>query len=82
MRALSLDPLDQSVALEIRADKWVDGVNVASETHTLSMRMYFHAELLHLLDAAGFSVVAVDGDHRREPATADSDMLVYVAERR
>jgi hypothetical protein len=68
--------------MEIRADKWVDGASVASESHTLSMWMYFHVELLLLLEAAGFAVAAVDGDHRREPATADSDFLVYIAERR
>jgi SAM-dependent methyltransferase len=82
VRALSLDPIDQTIVMEIRADKWVDGDNVASEVHTLSMRMYFHAELLLLLEAAGFAVTAVDGDHRREPATADSDFLVYTAQRR
>lgn len=82
IRAISLDPLDQTLVLEIRADKWVDNSNVASEVHTLSMRMYFHAELLLMLEAAGFAVTAVDGDHRREPATADSDFLVYIAERR
>ena len=82
VRAISLDPLDQTLVMEIRADKWVDGANVASEIHTLSMRMYFHAELLLLLEAAGFAVTAVHGDHTREPATADSDFLVYTAERR
>ena len=82
VRSISLDPLDQTLVMEIRADKWVDDTNVASEVHALSMRMYFHAELLLLLDAAGFAVTAVDGDHQREPATADSDFLVYTAERR
>jgi hypothetical protein len=67
--------------MEIRADKWVDDSRVASEVHTLSMRMYFHAELLLLLESAGFAVTAVAGDHQREPATADSDFLVYTAER-
>ncbi len=81
VRAISLDPLDQTVVMEIRADKWVDGSNVASELHTLSMRMYFHAELLLLLESAGFAVSAVDGDHQREPATTDSDFLVYTAKR-
>ena len=68
--------------MEIRADKSLDGVNVASEVHTLSMRMYFHAELLRMLEAAGFSVTAVEGDHWSERASADSEFLVYVAERR
>lgn len=80
-RAISLDPLDQTLVLEIRADKWVDGVLVASEVHALSMRMYFHAELLLLLEAAGFAVSAVDGDYEQQPATADSDFLVYTAAR-
>jgi SAM-dependent methyltransferase len=82
VRAIALDPLDQTIVMEIRADKWVDDVNVASEVHTLSMRMYFHAELLLLLRATGFNVTAVHGDHQREPATADSDFVVYTAERR
>jgi SAM-dependent methyltransferase len=81
VRAVALDPLDQTIVMEIRADKWVDDSSVASEVHTLSMRMYFHAELLLLLEAAGFVVTAVEGDHRREPATADSDFLVYTAKR-
>ncbi len=81
VRAISLDPLDQTIVLEIRADRWVDDVLLASEVHTLSMRMYFHAELLLLLEAAGFEVTAVNGDHEREPATADSDFLVYTATR-
>ena len=81
VRAISLDPLDQTIVMEIRADKWIDDSNVASEVHTLSMRMYFHAELLLLLEAAGFVVAAVHGDHQREPATADSEFVVYTAER-
>lgn len=81
VRAISLDPLDQTLVMEMRADKWIDDSNVASEVHTLSMRMYFHAELLLLLEAAGFAVTAVEGDHQREPATADNDFLVYTARR-
>jgi SAM-dependent methyltransferase len=80
-RALSLDPLDQTLVLQIQADKWVDDVKVRSETHTLSMRMYFHAELMLMLEAAGFSVVRVEGDHRPQPPTADSKFVVYVARR-
>jgi hypothetical protein len=65
------------------ADWWAEfNALVASEVHALSMRMYFHAELPLLLEAAGFTVTAVDGDHAREPATADSEFLVYTAERR
>ena len=81
VRAVSLDPLDQTIVMEIRADKWIDGSHLTSEVHTLSMRMYFHAELLLLLEAAGFAVHAVEADHERRPATAGSEFLVYIAER-
>ena len=65
VRAIALDPLDQTIVTEIRAEKWVGGSSVATEVHTLSMRMYFHAELLLLLEAAGFAVTAVEGDRQR-----------------
>jgi SAM-dependent methyltransferase len=81
VRAVSLDPLDQTLMMEIRADKWVGGTHVASELHGLSMRMYFAAELRLMLETAGFAVTAMHGDHRPEPATADSDFVVFVAER-
>ncbi len=81
VRAISLDPLDQMLVFEICADKWVDGVKVESEVHALSMRMYFHVELELMLEAAGFTVVDVHGDHRREPPTAETQFVVYVAER-
>jgi hypothetical protein len=45
------------------------------------MRMYFHSELLLLLEASGFVVTAVDADHQPEPPTADSEFLVYTAKR-
>jgi SAM-dependent methyltransferase len=81
VRAISLDPLDQTLVFEICADKWVDGSKVESEVHGLSMRMYFHRELLLMLEAAGFTVEDVHGDHRREPPSAETEFLVYVARR-
>ena len=81
VRAIALDPLDQTLMLEIRADKWVDGSHVASELHALSMRMYFAAELRLMLEAAGFVVTAMHGDHQPEAATADTDFVVFVCER-
>jgi hypothetical protein len=79
VRALDLDPLDQTLAYEIRADKWVNGEHVAEETHALSMRMYFRDELLLLLERAGFSEVDVRGGYAGAPPTADNDFLVYTA---
>jgi SAM-dependent methyltransferase len=80
-RAVDLDPLDQTLAFEIRADKWMNGEHVAEETHALSMRMYFRDELLLLLERAGFSEIDVRGGYAGETPTADSDVLVYTARR-
>ena len=65
-RAVDLDPLDQTLAFEIRADKWMSGEHVAEETHALSMRMYFRDELLLLLERAGFSEIDVRGGYAGE----------------
>jgi SAM-dependent methyltransferase len=78
-RVVSLDPLDQTLMFEMRADKWSDGVQVAEETHALTMRMYFRDELLLLLERAGFSEIEVHGGYAGEEQTADSDVLVYLA---
>lgn len=78
-RALEVDPLDQTLVLEIRAEKFNDGRLVTAEEHTISMRMYFPTELLLLLDRAGFADVDVRGDHNDAQPTPDDDFLVYLA---
>jgi SAM-dependent methyltransferase len=78
-RLVSLDPLDQSKTMEIRASLWRDGELVAEEDHRIEIRSYFRDELLLLLERAGFEVVSVTGDHTAEPATADHETLVLVA---
>jgi SAM-dependent methyltransferase len=80
-RALELDPLDQTVAMELRADKWFDGKHVASEEHRLTMRMYFRDELVLMLRNAGFADIGVRGGYAEEAPTADHDFLVYIARR-
>jgi hypothetical protein len=78
-RGLELDPLDQTLVLEIRAEKYSDGRLIAAEEHTLSMRLYFPTELVLLLERAGFADVEVRGDHNDAQPTADDDFLVYLA---
>jgi SAM-dependent methyltransferase len=77
-RALEIDPLDQTIVLEIRAEKFINGRSVAVEEHALSMIMYFPTELVLLLERAGFHDVEVVGGYHDEPPTADDDFLVYV----
>ena len=78
-RAVSVDPLDQSVVLELKADKWVDGEHVAEETHRLSMRGYFRNELIMMFERAGFHDVEVHGDYTALPPTPESEFLVFSA---
>jgi SAM-dependent methyltransferase len=78
-RAVYVDPLDQTVTLEIRAEKSRGGRILASEEHLISMRGYLRDELLLMLERAGFADVDVHGGYVDQAATADDDFLVYVA---
>ncbi len=81
-RAVDLDPLEQRLALELRASMWRDGELVGQDEHTLHLTLYFKNELLLLLERAGFENVVVHGDHRAEPPTRDSRFVVFVATKR
>ena len=78
-RLVSLDPLEQRATLEIRARQWRDGVLIAEEDHTLDIGLYFTNELVLMLERAGFEVVAVHGGHAERAATADDEIVVFVA---
>jgi SAM-dependent methyltransferase len=78
-RVLALDPLDESVVMELRVDKRRDGLPVASDVHGLSMRMYFGEELRLLLGRAGFGHVEVRGGFSERPPTPDDRTLVFRA---
>jgi SAM-dependent methyltransferase len=80
-RALAVDPLDQTLILEIHAERWRDGRLDAQEKHRISNRWYFRDELLLMLDRAGFSDAAVRGDYTDDEPTADHEFLVYIARR-
>jgi SAM-dependent methyltransferase len=78
-RLVALDPLAQSVTLEMRADMWRDGEHVAAEEHLLTMTLYFTHELRLLLERAGFTDLAVTGDYTDEEPTADTGFVVFSA---
>ena len=78
-RLVALDPLEQRATLEIRARQWRDDQLVAEEEHTLDIGLYFTNELVLMLERAGFEIVALHGDHKEEPATAEHDFVVFVA---
>ena len=78
-RIVDLDPLRQSVTLQIRVEMSRAGRSLAEEEHTLDINLYFMNEFLAMLERAGFSEVAVRGNHTDEDATGDHDFLVFVA---
>jgi len=79
IRTTAVDPLDQTVALEIRVEKRRGDQLLAAEEQALTMRAYFREELRLMLLDAGFADVVVRGDHTDDEPTADSDFLVFIA---
>lgn len=71
-RTIDVDPLDQSLRLQIRAEKSSKGAVVAREEHELTMRMWFRDELVMAMRHAGFRSVDVSSG-------IDESILVYVA---
>jgi hypothetical protein len=71
-RVVDVDPLDQSLRLQIRAEKSSNGAVVAREEHELTMRMWFRDELVMAMRHAGFRSVNV-------APGLEEGILVYVA---
>ena len=80
-RLLGLDPVRQQEAWEMHAYQWRDGALVAEERHRLTVNLYFCAELVMMIERAGFTRVEVRGEYNDLPPTADDSFLVYVATR-
>jgi SAM-dependent methyltransferase len=78
-RIVAFDPLEQRISYEMRAGMWVDGDLIRQEQHRLQMTLYFKNELQLMLERAGFRDIVVHGDYREEPASPDSDFVVFVA---
>jgi SAM-dependent methyltransferase len=78
-RVLELDPLDQCVTLEMRAEMWRDDQLVAEETHVLKMIVYFTHELRSMIEQAGFQDVVLQGGYRDEAPTGDDDFVIFIA---
>jgi SAM-dependent methyltransferase len=80
-RLVDLDPLEQQVTLQMRTLLWRDGQVVDGEEYTLTENLYFCHELRMLLEQAGFEVEAVRGGYTQDAATADDNVMVFVARR-
>jgi SAM-dependent methyltransferase len=81
VRVADLNPLDQVLTLQMRAERWRDGRLLEEEEYTLTTNIYFKNEFLMMLEQAGFKEVAVHGDYTNAAATAEHGVLVFIAKR-
>lgn len=78
-RLLSVDPLEQRTVGEMRTLLFKDQQAVVDDTRQLTSNYYFHYELRMLLEQAGFQVESEKGDWTESSATADHDVIIYIA---
>jgi SAM-dependent methyltransferase len=78
-RTVDVDPLAQSVTMEMRGWMWRDGELLAEDEHRITLNLYFCNELELMLARTGFVDITIRGDYRDEPATRDTEFLVFRA---
>ena len=78
-RVGELDPLEQRVTRQMRARLWHGGQVVRAEEYNLRINIYFAQELFLMLDEAGFRDLKVEAGYTGRPATADDEMVAFVA---
>ena len=77
-RTVSVDPLDESQVRQIRARLWRDGELIEEQIHTQKYEEYGKNEIILVLQQAGFHDIQIFGDYSDEPATSDSQNLIFV----
>ena len=80
-RVAEFDPLEQQLALAMRARLWRDGSVVKEESYVLRSCVYFAQEIVLMLADAGFRDVALEGNYTGVPATGDDANVIFVATR-
>ena len=78
-RFVAFDPIEQQLTREMRTLLWDEGQLVTQETYTLVANLYFYHEMVAMLEEAGFKIEAVQAAYTGEPATAEHDVLVFIA---
>ena len=77
----SVDLFEQTLLSKRRCDLYVDGNLIRSEVHAHSMRWYFQHEIVMMLERVGFEDISTYSDYTDQPATKDSESVVYGAHR-
>ncbi len=78
-RVADIDPLEQVLTLQMRAERWRGSQLIGAEERTLTSNIYFKNELMLLLKQAGFDDVTVQGDFTTAAATPAHENLVFIA---
>jgi len=78
-RLVNINPLEQSVTRQVRMEKWQRGRLMAQEEKSLLGFMYFKNELHLMLQIAGFDDINIYDGYTNQPATADSEELLFIA---
>lgn len=79
-RQVAFDPLEQTTTLEIRASQLVDGAEVAVESSTIHINLYFKSEIMLMLGVAGFRDVEVQAfGEPRAPAPWQDQRILFRA---
>jgi SAM-dependent methyltransferase len=75
----SVDLFEQTLLSKRRCDLYEGGEIIRSEVHGHFMRWYFHYEFFMMLDRVGFKDIRTFSDYTDQPATKDSETVVYGA---
>jgi SAM-dependent methyltransferase len=78
-RIVAFDPLEQRVTRQMRTVLWADRQLIAEEEYTLYENLYFRNELGQMLQQAGFEIEAIQGDYTEAEASAEHDVIVFIA---
>jgi hypothetical protein len=78
-RTIAMDPLEDIATRQIRCRLWQDGVMVKEEIHTQKVGDFSKNELVLMLERAGFGDIQVNGDYCDDPATAEDNVILFVA---
>jgi SAM-dependent methyltransferase len=78
-RTVAMDPLEEVATRQIRARLWRKEELLKEEVHTQKVEDYSKNELVLMLEQAGFGEIRIVGNYGDEPATADHEVLVFVA---
>lgn len=78
-RIASFDPLLQVITWQIQATLLRGGRQVIQEEHTMQSVLYFRNELVDMLRLAGFGDIVVLDGYSDRLASADSDILTFIA---